>query len=180
MKYPDLNLGTMEAIVNKLGGMEGVRRFLAEYFRETGEVTIQIPALPRPTLKDLKAKYPWIDRIENDTSPIVPVTLTLGTVLRPDEERINGSEYEQRRAPLTGRIHGYQQLVWLVENQDQHPVFKAVLGQIYIDGPGIIVVHADGGRYFPCLGGHGERWGFCWYWTEYDLDRYGRIAVSSK
>lgn len=29
MKYGELTLGQMEAIVNKLGGMEGVRRFLA-------------------------------------------------------------------------------------------------------------------------------------------------------
>ncbi|MDP3991183.1 MAG: hypothetical protein Q8P63_02720 [Candidatus Nealsonbacteria bacterium] len=30
MKYGELNLGQVEAMVNKLGGMEGVRRFLAE------------------------------------------------------------------------------------------------------------------------------------------------------
>ena len=29
MKYGELNLGQMEAVVNKLGGMEGVRRFLS-------------------------------------------------------------------------------------------------------------------------------------------------------
>lgn len=30
MKYNDLSLGTIEAIVNKLGGMEGVKRFLSD------------------------------------------------------------------------------------------------------------------------------------------------------
>ena len=29
MKYGELNLGQIEAIVNKLGGMEGVQRFLS-------------------------------------------------------------------------------------------------------------------------------------------------------
>lgn len=31
MKYGELNLGQVEAIVNKLGGMEGVKRFLAGF-----------------------------------------------------------------------------------------------------------------------------------------------------
>ena len=32
MKYGELNLGQVEAIVNKLGGMEGVQRFLSDEF----------------------------------------------------------------------------------------------------------------------------------------------------
>jgi hypothetical protein len=37
MKYTSLDLGTIEAVVNKLGGMEGVRRFLC------GELSLNIP-----------------------------------------------------------------------------------------------------------------------------------------
>ena len=37
MKYGDLNLGQVEAIVNKLGGIEGVRRFLS------GELVVKEP-----------------------------------------------------------------------------------------------------------------------------------------
>ncbi len=37
MKYADLTWGTMEAVVNKLGGMDGVRRFL------NGELSLDIP-----------------------------------------------------------------------------------------------------------------------------------------
>ncbi|MCX6760056.1 MAG: hypothetical protein NTW46_01795, partial [Candidatus Nealsonbacteria bacterium] len=39
MKYGELNLGQVEAIVNKLGGMEGVQRFLR------GELTLKEPDL---------------------------------------------------------------------------------------------------------------------------------------
>ena len=180
MKYPELSMGTMEAIVNKLGGMDGVRRFLAEYFRETGEFTVQIPALVRPTLTELQEKYPWIDRIESDTSPTEAVRLELGTVLRPDEERIDSKEYQLRRAPLAGRLHGYQQLVWLVKNQDEHPAFKALLGLIYIDGPGMVVVRADGSRYFPYLDEYGRRWGLHWDGAGGGLSRGGRLAASGK
>lgn len=38
MKYSELNLGQVEAIVNKLGGMDGVQRFLR------GEITVSEPA----------------------------------------------------------------------------------------------------------------------------------------
>lgn len=33
MKYASLDLGTIEAVVNKLGGLDGVRRFLADELR---------------------------------------------------------------------------------------------------------------------------------------------------
>ena len=37
MKYGELNLGQVEAIVNKLGGMDGAQRFLR------GEITVSEP-----------------------------------------------------------------------------------------------------------------------------------------
>ena len=37
MKYNELTFGQMEAIVNKLGGMEGVQRFLS------GEIVVKAP-----------------------------------------------------------------------------------------------------------------------------------------
>jgi len=48
MKYGELNLGQIEAIVNKLGGMAGVQRFLA------GECTVapkEPPTLPKPRIE---------------------------------------------------------------------------------------------------------------------------------
>lgn len=188
MKYPDLEWGVMEAAVNKLGGMEGVRRFLAgesslveasEFFRPLWE-EIRIPALPRPTLEELREKFPWVTRIESDTSPIDEVTFVLGTVLRPKEGFIDGAEYKRRRVLLLGRMFGYQQFVWFVDHQDEHPAFKALIGLVYIDGPGIVVVHADGGRLFSCLREFGRRWYLDWRWAEGGLRRGGRVAVSGK
>ncbi|MBI2121973.1 MAG: hypothetical protein HYT98_02515 [Candidatus Sungbacteria bacterium] len=161
----------------------GFRVLINDFFRETGEVSIQIPALPRPTLAGLREKYSWIrkeDSIELDTSPTESVTLVLGTVLLPDELRIDGIEYELRRTSLAGRMFGYQQLEWLVEHQDEHPVLKALLGKIYIDGCGLVVVRADGRRRFPCLDRGGGRWCLRWDWVGGDLARNGRLAVSGK
>jgi hypothetical protein len=171
-KFRDVLLGHAEVTV-------------VDFFRETGELTgtntIVIPALPRPTSAELHAKYAWIrkeDGIKLDISPTEVVTLRLGTLLRLDEERIDTAEYERRRASLTGQF-GYQQLEWLVKHQDEHSAFKALLGKIYIDGTGLIVVDADGGRDFPYLYGNGRRWYLNWNWNDNDLNRNGRLAVSS-
>ncbi len=54
------------------------------FLRETGELTLAIPALPHPELGDLRERFPLlrIKRIERDTSPTEPVTLKLSTGLR--------------------------------------------------------------------------------------------------
>ena len=82
------------------------------FFHETGELAIRIPALPRPTLAELRKKFPGIyeeNGIERDTSPTDAVTLTLGTVLREGEKQIDGAEYARRLAPKLDIMLGYQQ-----------------------------------------------------------------------
>ena len=158
---------------------------VVDFFRETGELTLQIPALPRPTLKELRRDFSWIKSIERDTSPTEAVTLKLGTVLRPSESRVSGAERECRIAESFSSLTdflGYQQLKWLADNQDEQHAFKALVGKIFIEGPGIIVLHAeDGRRKLPFLNGS-ERWRLDpnWEWIEHVFHRDGRLAVASR
>lgn len=154
-------------------------QIVGDYFKETGELTIQIPALPRPTLEQLQKRYSFIKSIEADDSPTEPVTLVLGTVLRPDEKSINGMEYEYRLRSLDGKF-GYQQGEWLVLHQDEYPDFMNLLGKIYIDLPGIKALRDDGGRDFPCLSQDGKRWCLRWDWFGTGLVSNGRVARSGK
>ncbi len=142
------------------------------------KLNISIPALPRPTLKELQAKWPWIQSIESDRSPEEATTLELDTVLNEGESYISGSEYESRIKDIP--VLGYQQGIWLVEHQDEFPEFKKLAGKIYIDLPGLIVPDGDGYRRFPCLNGDGERWGLFWGWVGRGLDSRGRLARSGK
>ncbi len=161
----------------------GFRVQVGDFFRETGELTIRIPALARPTLEQLRAKYSWIRKengIERDTSLTEAVTLKLCTVLRADEEKISGTEYEFRLVPKLNVSLGYQQALWLVEHQDEFPEFMALLGKVYVDFPGLLVVRAYGNRNFPYLGESGERWYLDWNGIDSDFDRDGRIASSGK
>ncbi len=146
------------------------------------ELTIQIPALPRPTLAELQAKFPGlgIKSIERDTSPVEAVTLKLATVLRTNEESVGGANYERRIAPKLDIILGFQQAMWLVGHQDEFPAFMALLGKIYIDFSGLVVVTDDDDRHFPYLSQDGTHWRMGWYWIRLGFSRLGRIAVSSK
>ena len=152
-----------------------------EFLRPTGEFSIEIPALPRPTLEQLQAKYSWIKKIDRDISPTGPITLTLATVLGANENSsINGKEYERRLQPSVSRLLGYQHWEWLMEHQNEYPAFMALLGKIYIDFPGIVVVDDDGDRHVPDGSLHGKRWDADWDWLSAAFDQYGRVAVSGK
>ena len=149
------------------------------FFRETGEFTVQIPALPRPTLAQIQAAWPFVKDIESDVSPTEAVTLRLGTVLQPHEPSITGPEYEQRLRTISG-CWGLQQGLWLRDHQDDHPAFKALIGQIYIDLTALIVVDEDGSRWFPYLGGRDRRWDVDWDRFDGGLAQRGRVAASGK
>lgn len=140
---------------------------------------IQIPALQRPTLPELQARWSFIREIESDTSPEGPVTLQLSTVFKDGEERIDGPEYERRLKALVGQF-GFQQLGWLVQHQDDHPSFQALLGLIYLDGPAIIVVSRGGDRLVAFLSQCDERWCLHWHWLRSGFNRSGVVAVSGK
>lgn len=186
-------VGPLKDFAEKLSSVEGPQWFAAfkrylrkenpwdpDFFRETGEVTIQIPALPRPTIEELQEKFSWIKSIERDTSSVEAIVLNLGTVLCPNEERIDSTEYERRIAPKLAVSLGYQHARWLVEHQGTFPDFMALLGKIYIDFPGLVVVGVGGDRHFPCLDRDGRRWVLHWLWVGRGLDRSGRVALSSK
>jgi len=161
----------------------GFRMQMVDLFRDTGELTIQIPALPRPTLVELRAKHSWVKAeggIERDFSPVEPVTLKLGSVLLPNEERIDGSQYEVRLTPKLNLLLGYQHAVWLVENQDKFPELMKLLGEVYIDFPGLVVVNEDGDRSVFYLTRGGGHWRLSWHDLAYGVDADARVAFSGK
>lgn len=184
-KYGHRPINWFESIVNKMGGEEKAEEYLRgelglvamDPFHETGELIIQIPALRRPTLAELKAKYSWVCQIERDVSPEGPVTLRLGTLLRKGEDQIKGQEFERRSKTIAGQTLGFQHAEWLVGCQNSFPALTALLERVCIDFLGIVVVNADGGQIFPYLVRNDERCCLCWIWW-LGLTRSGRLAVS--
>lgn len=156
----------------------------AGIFRSTDDVyeTICIPALPRPTPKELERFE--IRKILNDISPQDAVILQLGTVLHDHEEEIDGLAYYGRLAAISGRF-GFQQLKWLVHHRDEYPVFNSLLDGInlvYIDGTGLEVLDHDCQRCFPSIhcSGHSCCVSFRPRSGRLGINRLGRIAVGGK
>jgi hypothetical protein len=153
------------------------------FFRETGEVRIEIPALPRPALEQLQLERHWIQSIERDTSPTESVTLILGTVMRPAKERrISGRTYQDRIKPRLGVALGYQHARWLIEHQHEFPDLMALLNEVYIDFVGLVVVGEWDVRYYSYMErmGDKERFGLGWDWLFNYLLPAGRIAICDK
>lgn len=152
-----------------------------ESFRETGELEIQVPALARTETPELRKKFSWIKSVARDTSPFLDVTLRLATVLRIGEgEFVDGYEYNRRFMHKHDLLLGFQHAAWLVENQDTLPAdFRNLLGKVYIDFPGSIVVYELGGKFMPSLFQQEERWAIRWSPVNSDFYPYGRIAFDA-
>src|ERR1039458_6656310 len=123
-------------------------RTTSDHFRLTGEISIRILALPRPSLEELQERDPWIKAIKQDTSPEESLIFTLATVLRTNEVRIGGELLMRRLASRPRGLLGYQHLRWLLDHEAEYPEFMALLGKVYIDFPGIIAQDASGIRHF--------------------------------
>ncbi len=190
-KVDDLKRRISEGTLDFSNALDGIQRIIEGCVSQSGkdelcfaivndEVCIEIPALPRPTLPELQAKYPWIKSIERDDSPEGPVTLRLATVLKPKEPSINGEVYEQRLMPLKDQLLGFQHQQWLLEHQKEFPELMALLGRVYLDFSGIFVVSDDGSRDCPDLYQGDRRWDGSWYWVSSGFGGGGRVAVSGK
>lgn len=163
----------------------GYRAQVVDLFRDTGELSIPIPALSRPTLEELREKFPGIKEdggIERDDSPIEAGVLKLGTVLLPEEiedgESITGKKFERRILPKRYALYGYQHGTWFVEHQDESPALKPLLGRVYILLPGLVVVGVGGRRLMFCLNYDGERWYLYWSFLADGVDSNVRVAFS--
>src|SRR3990167_3659558 len=145
-------------------------------------MTLLIPQLKKPTLKELKKTYPWIKSIESDTSPTQQVSLEILNLVRGGEKHIPCEEYTKRREGLP--LLGYQQATWLVQHQDDPELakFKALCWKFcfYIDFHALIVVSAGGYRRFAYLYELGGRWCLHWYRVDHGLYRFGRVASARK
>jgi hypothetical protein len=142
------------------------------------QLNIKVPALKRPTLKELQKDRSWIKSIESDNSTEKACILNLATVLEKGENYITAEEYEMRTKDISSL--GFQHAEWLIKNQDKFPQFKELLGKIYINFQGLVVVGEGGDRFCPCVDDGGGRFVQHWRWMGRDLYRGGRVAVSGK
>ena len=143
------------------------------------DFSLSVPALPRPAISELQEKWPWVRRIAYDVSPVTPVRFRLATVLWPGESNVDGPEYRRRIGfSESGKLLGYQQLLWLFENQERFPVLLSFFGDVSIDAPGLVVVGEDGEENSPYFHKRNGRWYVGWGQIfKVSFDRRCRVAI---
>ena len=147
-----------------------------DHFRLRGEVSIKLPALPRPALDELQERFSWIKAIEQDTSPEESVIFTLATVLHNNEVRIGGELLMFRLASRLESLLGYQHFRWILDHGAEYPEFMALLGKVYIDFPGITVQDECGIRHFVCYRMGSRNQLNCWCRLDAGFSENGRVA----
>jgi len=142
----------------------------------TDELTIPMPALPRPSFEDLQRDFPRLrlHKIDRDTSPTTSGAMLLATVLRPDDgDYISTEVYDRRIAFARDLLLGYQHLSWLLANRKAYPAFQALVGRVGIHFPGIRIITTAPSSVPNILGFSGPtplvcdtlrgEWKKCWY-----------------
>lgn len=111
MKYPRMDLGTMEAIVNKLGGMDGVRRFLS------GELIVK--AVEGIFCHD-ERKDGWTLLEDVGSNPTIEISkLEVVSFLPEGKDCIGGEEMGKRAKDLLGANLGQLHAEYLLERQNE-------------------------------------------------------------
>ena len=171
MKYSKLDLGTIEAIVNKLGGMEGVKRFL----RGDTEVMIK-------------------NHIINcDIDPYLPDGWEI-------EEHIKGGEFHWNLDNVKLHLCDEQEQGFIEGNKlrkklKTQPILNACVLDYLLANPqlipeewkgkyvffwGTIYRHSDGDLYVRYLCWLGDRWGWNDDWLDGYWDDNNPAVVSCK
>lgn len=167
MKYSDLTLGQVEAVVNKLGGMEGVKRFLSGEMvvkAVVGEVVRLFVDYTQPLSELIKScNFDWIN--SDITEKHFP------TAKRPNQEvefkmfhfnryitsdqviqEMDEEEYRPAELP--------ELLAYAKSNPDEQRKYPIV-------GLGSVWRNFRGSRYVPCLWRDSCGRGLDWYGSEW-------------
>ena len=181
IKYSELNLGQIEAAVNKLGGMDGLKRFLADE---------PVVAERQPKFAP-KADSPFdtIIRVDRSVRPVYPEWVK--KVMHPELEGTGPAEYdlakveqwfhnEQKKGVVVGdRIYEHLKrnnmldsclgLRDLEEIQKKGVTFfpNAVKSHVVFGWKSVVLGHG-GNLNVPCLVALGSRVVLDWYWLTDD------------
>ena len=161
MKYGGLTFGQVEAVVNKLGGMEGVQRFLSG----ASVVKDAVVAFQRDLRKE---GYEPLEDVPFDGQPFTPDIIGF---LKSGESYVNGDVMRTRAREANANL-GHLHAEYLLNHQDLIPTEWR--GKYYLVFPGTVWRSRGGRRRVPCLGWHGDRWCLRFAWLGhgwYSVDR---------
>ncbi|MDP3962679.1 MAG: hypothetical protein Q8Q03_02325 [bacterium] len=195
MKYGELNLGQIEALINKLGGMDGVASLLADEMVVTRKEVKVTP--PEPDLdpiirvdRSIRPSYPdWMKEVMHPELGVGPAEYDISAVEQwLHDGQKNGKYIEGNKIynhlKKTDTLKDCLGLRDLEEIQKKGIAFfwKHFKGKAVFGWAGI-VRRSDGSLGVPCLCEGDDRVVLDWPWTDFgwdDDDPALRFANSTK
>ncbi len=176
MKYKELDLGTIEAVVDKLGGMDGVRSFLVEK-SVLKTISIVLPTVKTFNPATFTGRSLKVLDGENDkrAEALIEVDFAkviFDTCLKDGETRITGEE-KLKRLKESGNIRLGAETFLALWNEDGRKTLEWLhkeKGITYLDFFGSILESSNGGRCVLCLHCYDGRWGWNYSWLGNDWD----------
>lgn len=164
MKYGELNLGQVEAIVNRLGGMDGVKRFLTGLMVVVAAVLHINRKKPFDPVKFIGEGWKIAEQDERSLAltELDMSKVRLETTLKEGESSVKGEE-KLNRLKAAGHVRldaAIFQALW--ENQGLIPEEWKEVGAVYFDGT--IILSPFGDRCVLYLSWRGGRWRWYYYW----------------
>ncbi len=173
MKYGKLTMGQIEAIVNKLGGMDGVQRLLS------GETILTTTV--KSNFKFDKTKSNWTIVEDVGFNPAIKSVkdLILTPFLKDGEESIRGEELISRARRKLKANYGQIHAEYLLEHQKEIPEEFREYDLLVFPGT-IWREDWNGSRFVPCLCWRDSQWYLHWRWLGLNWDNDYRLLRPRK
>ena len=183
MKYASLDLGTVEAVFNKLGGLEGAAQFLRDELTLVSQPKPEPP--PEPVLdflvrvdRSVKPSYPdWFKKLEHpELECSGPAEYDLQTGVQEwlhDEQKrrsVQGNTIYKHLTDTNALASCLNLQDGLAIQQKGIAVFRKLFGGKAVFLWGSVVQDRNGDLDVPCLCGHGDRVVVYWHWLDDDWD----------
>ncbi|OHA52037.1 MAG: hypothetical protein A3A97_00615 [Candidatus Terrybacteria bacterium RIFCSPLOWO2_01_FULL_40_23] len=173
-KYDELTRGQTEALLNRIGGMDGMRGILS------GELIVTLAnasSLALGFARDMAKETGWtLLEDVSEPSEIAISSLELVTFLNRGESHVSGDTL-RNRAKENGANFGQRQAEYLLERQDEIP---KEWRDFYLVFPGTVWRDSRGRRRVPSLNWIGGRWFLDFRWLDYDWDSVDRLVRPRK
>jgi hypothetical protein len=165
MDYGKLTFDQVKAIVTKLGGMEGIRRFLS------GETVVTVN---NNIFKNNKAEDGWklLEDVPFKKEQFVPEVVVL---LEPGESklsRISNEEIKRRSQKLNAHF-GQKHAEYLLEHQELIP--KKWRNKLLVF-PGTVWMSKDNARSIPCIYWDNDEWHLHFDWLALDWNHSNQLV----
>ncbi len=116
------------------------RDFSRNLMQDLSGLTVTIPALPKPSIEEVRGRWSWIDHIAIDASTTSEVTVDFSQTVVVDKI---GEQYDLSGLKLVGNL-GYQHGLWIMQHSEYWPRLLKFFANVSLVLKGQVLRNPDG------------------------------------